>query len=174
MADNNSYRWVDLSNQEETLMRKWTEDDKATLETFARAGVPDHIVGKRIGRSTSSVISQRLKQNIRRGSPRFSWTPEATMKLRQLWDKGVSPKDIAETLFCGYKAVQTKARALDLRPRDKPVKGCQALRRFKRKLEPSTSTPASQQEKDVGRAGPQIPTALARFHVVPAAVINCS
>ena len=126
MADNNSYRWVDLSNQEETLMRKWTDDEKKTLETFARAGVPDHIVGKRIGRSTSSVISQRLKQNIRRGSPRFSWTPDATLKLRQLWDKGVSPKDIAETLFCGAKAVQAKARALDLKPREPARKGCRS------------------------------------------------
>jgi hypothetical protein len=124
MVDRNSYRWADLSNQEETLMRKWTEDDKATLEAFARAGVPDHIVGKRIGRSTSSVISQRLKQGIRRGSPRFSWTPDATLKLRQLWDDGLPAKDIAENLYCGYKAVKTKARALDLKPRKAARKGC--------------------------------------------------
>ena len=124
MADNNSYRWVDLSNQEETLMRKWTEDDKATLEAFARAGVPDHILGKRIGRSTSSVISQRLKQNIRRGSPRFSWTPALVATLIQLWHDEIPIKDICLELECGRKAALDKVRALDLTPRKKKRKGC--------------------------------------------------
>lgn len=72
----------------------------------------------------------------------MQWSEEQQLKLRQLWQEGISTADIARRMGTSKNAVVGKAHRLNLPPRPSPiVKGSGASRRPRLRVGPVTLPP---------------------------------